>query len=119
MLPEAAAPEFKVEGAAALFLLVVFAPFVETLMMGALLLVLLRIANPTAAVLISAAVWGAAHSWMAPIWGLVIWWPFLIFSTLFVVWRPRSLALALLMATSAHALQNLVPALLIAFAPPA
>ena len=115
LLPEAAAPEFKVEGALALFLLVVFAPFVETLIMGALLLLLVRIAGPTLAVIVSAIGWGAAHSAMAPIWGLIIWWPFLIFSTLFVSWRQRSLIMAFLMPTLAHALQNSVPALLIAF----
>ncbi|HYI42775.1 MAG TPA: CPBP family glutamic-type intramembrane protease [Sphingomicrobium sp.] len=103
----------------ALFMLVVFAPFVETLIMGAILLLLLRFASPTVAVLISAIGWGAAHSAIAPMWGLVIWWPFLIFSTLFVTWRQRSLTMAFLMPTLAHALQNLVPALLIGFAPAA
>jgi hypothetical protein len=115
VLPEAAPPEFKVEGALALFMLVVFAPLIETLIMGALLLLLLRLAGPTIAVLISAIGWGAAHSAMAPIWGLIIWWPFLIFSTLFVTWRQRSLTMAFLMPMLAHALQNSVPALLIAF----
>ena len=114
VLPEAAAPEFHVEGGVALFLLVVFAPLVETLIMGAVLLILTALLRRELAVLISAIGWGAAHSLAAPIWGLVIWWPFLIFSTLFVTWRQRSLALAFLMPTLAHALQNLVPALLIA-----
>ena len=117
LLPEAAPPEFKVEGAFALFMLVVFAPLVETLIMGAVLLLLVRVAGPTLAVLLSALGWGAAHSAMAPMWGLVIWWPFLVFSTLFVTWRQRSLALAFLMPALAHALQNLAPALMIAFAP--
>ncbi len=115
MLPEAAAPEFNVGGAIAVFLLVVLAPLVETLIMGVVLVVLVRLAGPTLAVLLSAIGWGAAHSLAAPIWGLVIWWPFLIFSTLFVAWRQRSLLLAFLMASGAHALQNLIPALLIAF----
>ena len=87
--------------------------------MGVVLLILVRIAGPTVAVLISAIGWGAAHSAVTPMWGLVIWWPFLIFSTLFVAWRQRSLTLAFLIATLAHALQNLLPALLVAFAGPA
>jgi hypothetical protein len=119
ILPDAKPPEFKAEGALTLFLLVIFAPIVETMIMGSILLLLVRIAGPTWAVLISAIGWGAAHSAMAPIWGLVIWWPFLIFSTLFVTWRQRSLAMAFLMPALAHALQNLPPALMITFAPSA
>jgi hypothetical protein len=48
---------------------------------------------------------------MAPAWGLVIWWPFLIFSVLFVAWRQRSWAAGLGVAATTHALQNLGPAL--------
>ena len=107
------------EGPLALFLLVGFAPFVETLIMGAVLLILTAFLRRDVAVAVSAIGWGAAHSMMAPMWGLVIWWPFLIFSILFVVWRQRSLAMAFLMPMAAHALQNLLPALLIAFGGPA
>jgi uncharacterized protein (DUF983 family) len=66
------------------------------------------------AILISAAAWGAAHSLAAPAWGLVIWWPFLIFSTLFVVWRERGFLAGASVAAAAHALQNLGPAILLA-----
>lgn len=119
LLPEVAQPEFKVEGAPALFLLVVFAPVVETLIMGTVLLILTAFLRRELAVAVSALGWGAAHSMIAPVWGLVIWWPFLIFSILFVSWRQRSLLAAFLVPMGAHALQNLFPALLIAFGAPA
>jgi len=45
----------------------------------------------------------------------VIWWPFLVFSTLFVTWRQRSLWLAFAIPMCVHALQNLLPSLLVAF----
>jgi hypothetical protein len=114
--PAAQQPQFDVNGALAVFLLVVFSPVVESLIMGAVLLILRRFLRPTRAVVASAAGWGIAHSLAAPIWGLVIWWPFLIFSTLFVVWRERSMWLAFGMPMAVHALQNLPPALLIAYA---
>ena len=114
LLPGAAQPEFKVDGGIALFLLVVFAPVFETLIMGAVLLVLLRLVPPAAAAVISALGWALAHSAMAASWGLVIWWPFLIFSTLFVVWRKRSLLAAFAVPATVHALHNLAPALLLA-----
>ena len=66
----------------------------------------------TAAVLVSAVGWGIAHSLAAPAWGLVIWWPFLIFSTLYVTWRQHSLIAGLAMPAAVHGLQNILPALL-------
>ena len=83
--------------------------------MGSVLLVLLRFVPPSAAIIASAVGWGIAHSMVAPIWGLVIWWPFLVFSTLFVAWHRRSLLLAFLIPMCVHALQNLIPALLVAY----
>lgn len=83
--------------------------------MGAVLLVLLRFLSPPWAIVVSAIGWGIAHSTVAPIWGLIIWWPFLIFSTLFVTWRSRSLAYAFALPMCVHALQNVVPALLIVY----
>ena len=115
LLPEAPVPQFEVNGLVALSALVVFAPFVETLIMGAVLLLLTTVLRAEWAVLVSAIGWGIAHSLAAPVWGLIIWWPFLIFSTLFLTWRKRSLLLAFLVPMGAHACQNLLPALLIAF----
>lgn len=113
--PTLGKPEFPMRGPVAFLLLFAFAPFVETLIMAALLTVLARFMSPTFAVLISAALWGIAHSLQAAVWGLVIWWPFVIFSTLYMVWRERSVVAALGVATATHALQNLLPALKIAF----
>lgn len=113
--PEVASPQFPFSGMDALYRLVVLAPVMETLIMGLALLVLLHFVTPTAAVLISSAGWGIAHSLQVPIWGLLIWWPFLIFSILFVTWKQHSWALTFLVPMGAHALQNLVPAMLVAF----
>lgn len=115
LLPEAPPPEFQVRGASAMFALVVFAPVVETLIMGAVLLALQLVVPGWLAIILSAVGWGVAHSMLAPAWGLVIWWPFLIFSTLFVAWRARSLALAFAIPMAVHALQNLIPATLVAY----
>jgi hypothetical protein len=115
VIPHAQQPQFQVNGALAVFALVIFSPVVETLIMGGILLVLLRFLSPAMAIFASAIGWGIAHSTVAPIWGLVIWWPFLVFSTLFVTWRKRSLALAFALPMCVHALQNLIPALLVAY----
>jgi hypothetical protein len=113
--PDAPQPQFNMSGSMAIFLLAVFAPVLETLIMGTVLLVLLRLFSPTVAILASALGWGIAHSLQAPTWGLVIWWPFLVFSTLFVAWRQQSLAAAFILPMIAHGLHNLPPALLVAY----
>ena len=71
--------------------------------------------RPPIAVLVSAAGWAVFHSLEVPIWGLVVWWPFLVFSTLFVTWQRRSLFAAFLMPAIVHALNNLLPALSVAY----
>ena len=113
LLPQAAQPQLPISNWTGVFLMVVFAPVTETLIMAGVLAILLRFLPPTVAVLASSIGWGIAHSLAAPAWGLVIWWPFFVFSTLYVAWRERSLAAALLVPASAHALQNLLPALLL------
>lgn len=113
LLPGVAQPELAISNPVMVALVVVAAPIIETLIMGAVLALLLRFLPPAAAVIVSAAGWGVAHSLAAAAWGLVIWWPFLIFSILFVTWRKRSIVAALAVPAAVHMLQNLLPALLI------
>jgi len=114
LLPQVAGPSFNAKGPAVFVMLVIFSPVLETMIMAAVLSVLLRFVSANAAILASAVGWGIAHSLAAPSWGLVIWWPFLVFSTLFTVWRERSLWLALAIPAAVHMLQNVGPALLVA-----
>ena len=113
--PTLPTPEFPMKGPLAFFLLVVFAPLLETLIMAGFLSLFLRFMPPAAAILLSAAGWGIAHSLEAVGWGLVIWWPFLIFSTLFVVWRQRGFWAGVGVAAATHALQNAGPGWVVAF----
>ena len=115
VLPAVEGPAFEPMGWVGLFMLVVFAPVTETLIMAAVLWLLTRFLKPTAAIVASALLWGAAHSAMAATWGLVIWWPFLIFSTLYLVWRQRSAGWALAMPMIVHAMQNLPSAVVVNF----
>ena len=113
LLPRVAGPTFPVNGVSTLLLLVVFAPLIETLIMAAALEILLLLLPARLAIAASAVGWGLAHSWAAPAWGLVIWWPFLIFSTLYVTWRGQGRVLAMGIVFAVHALNNLGPALLL------
>jgi hypothetical protein len=115
LAPALPSPEFPMQGPVAFLLLVIFAPFLETLIMAGFLSLFLRFMPAPAAILLSALGWAAVHSYEALGWGLVIWWPFLIFSTLYVVWRQRGVWAGVGVATATHALQNLGPGLLVAF----
>ena len=111
LLPSAAQPQFGPADLNLLAQLVLVAPLIETLIMAAVLEVLVRLIPALWAIAVSAIGWGAAHSLIAPAWGLVIWWIFLILSTLYVTWRKRGLGLALAIPFAVHALNNLLPAL--------
>ncbi|HEV2079941.1 MAG TPA: CPBP family glutamic-type intramembrane protease [Allosphingosinicella sp.] len=106
-------PSFPQRGPLLAFLLVLFAPVVETLIMVPPLLLLNRLFGPTAAAILSAIGWAVAHSLQVPIWGFIIWWPFFVFSVILLVWREKSLLTGMLIVIAIHALQNAIPALLL------
>lgn len=118
VLPKLTQPDFGAffgRGLLTVFALAVATPLVETLILAATCSILLRFVRPELAILISSFGWAIAHSYQAPVWGLVIFWPFVIFSTLYVVWKQRSLGLGILMPFAAHFLHNLYPSISIGF----
>ena len=98
-----------------IFAFAVVSPVVESILMGLGLKLLLRWLAPGPAIFVSAIGWGILHSLQVPIWGLAIWWPFLIFSTLFVVWQQRGFWTGVAVAAATHFLQNIGPSLLMAY----
>ena len=116
--PEANPPDFGFffgKGLFTVFALAVASPLVETLILAGTTSLLLRWVKPQFAVLLSSLGWALAHSYRAPIWGLVIWWPFIIFTTLYVVWRQISVVAGILMAWAAHCLHNILSAVALGF----
>jgi hypothetical protein len=93
--------------------MVLFAPILETLVMVPPLLILNRLLGPAPAAVLSAIGWGIVHSLQASIWGLVIWWPFFVFSVIILVWRKKSLMTGMLIVMAIHGMQNAVPALVL------
>ena len=94
--------------------LALVSPLLETLLMGGIIDLLRRWMGGWQAAVASAAIWGVLHSLLASWWGAVIWWPFLIFSIVWLTWRPRGFWVAAALVTSVHVLQNLGPAIAIA-----
>jgi membrane protease YdiL (CAAX protease family) len=106
MAPDAEPPDLVTEGALPVLLIVAAAPIIETLIMGLVLLGLRRLLGAGPAAVASALLWAIAHSLSAPIWGLVVWWPFLVFSAAFLTWRDHGLFTAMGIVAIAHAMQN-------------
>jgi len=99
------------------FVMCVFVPVVETLLMAIVIFALQRAAlRPTWVPWVSALIWAVLHSLAEPTWGLGIFWSFVIFSLCFVTWVKKSWWLAIAMTAMLHALHNLFPALLLAAA---
>jgi len=96
-----------------ILLLVVIGPLLETLMMTPVVLGMNRVAGAGPAVVANAVLWGILHSLQRPIWGLVVWWPFLVLSIALLTWRPRGLGTAIVIVTCIHGLQNSVTAALL------
>ncbi len=88
---------------------VVLSPLVETLLMTGPVALIDRFVGPVPAVWASSLIWGVAHSLEAPRWGLVIWWPFLVFSTVYLTWRGRGYWRAIGVVFAIHALNNALP----------
>jgi membrane protease YdiL (CAAX protease family) len=114
LVGEPQTPSFpKARPSILVFLLVVFAPVVETLAMVPPLLLLNRMLGPSFAAVLSAVGWAVLHSLKAPSWGFVIWWPFFVFSAIILAWRKQSLLTGMLIVMAIHGMQNAVPALLL------
>lgn len=101
-----AGPEFALPARLVVPVVILVAPFVETLLMIPPLWLLSRFVGPGPAAAASALLWAALHSLAAPLWGLVIWWPFLILSIAFLTWWKKGTGIAILVVTAIHALQN-------------
>lgn len=107
-------PTFEGSTLSILLGVVLFSPFIETLLMIPIFWVIKRFTQNLIWIAIcSALTWAALHSLAAPAWGFSIVWAFFVFSLSFLVWDKKSRKHAILVTTSIHMCQNLIPALAI------
>jgi len=99
---------------AGLFGTVVFAPVLETLLLGWFLSVLTSLGKDRIFVAISSAIlWGGLHSLHGLLWFFGTVWSFFVFSAAYLAWRPTSFKHAFVAAATTHAFVNLVAAIVI------
>jgi hypothetical protein len=95
--------------------LVIISPVLETLLLAFGLWLLSFITkHPLRQAIGSCVSWAVLHSLLASIWGLVIVWPFFVFSCAYLAWRRRSRWHAMGVACGIHMFQNLLPGILVA-----
>jgi hypothetical protein len=90
-----------------LWIAVLVAPLIETLVLGGVLR-LLEFATRRRQILalLSALLWGGAHAWFHPLWFFGTVWSFYVFSRGWLAWRPVSYKHAFAAAAVPHALVN-------------
>lgn len=100
------------------FSAVVFAPLVETLLLGAGLWLLTRLSRrPLFVAGASSVLWGCLHGASGLIWFAGTFWSFYIFSCSYLAWRPSSWWRAYVAAAAPHALINLTAMGMLALRP--
>lgn len=103
-------PEFKGPALTLVVSLVIISPILETLLMGGGLWIFSFITkHQVLLAVISACIWAVMHSLFALTWGLVVIWPFFVFSCSYLNWRRRSWRQAVLVTSCVHAFQNILP----------
>ena len=118
LVPQMEGPDFGAFVGGGLMTVVIIAiitPFIETIILALTTSLLLKFMQPRFAILLSAFGWAIAHSYSAPIWGLVIAWPFIIFTSAYVFWKKKSVAWGFFMAFLIHALNNMIPSMTIGY----
>ena len=103
---------------AVMFVVLVFiCPWLETLIMWPILAILKRTVKRTLWVAAgSAVIWGVLHSLVAAAHGLIVAWPFFVFSICFLEWQKKSTKKAIGVTALIHMCQNTLPVLLMALA---
>ena len=112
VISEETVPEFEGSAIGLFVTLVIIGPPLETLLMAGLLWLLsFIIKRQIGLAVISAVLWAAMHSLIAPTWGLGVVWPFFVFSCSYLTWRRRSWWRAILVTSCVHAFQNFLPSI--------
>lgn len=89
------------------FSVVIFSPFLETLLMTLSFSVIKSFTNKLGIIcFVSALFWAGLHSLLIPVWGLVTFFTFLVFSIAFQVWDKVSRKDAYIVVFSIHVLIN-------------
>ena len=92
----------------------IVSPWFETLLMWPILGILKDFTKkPLPIALASGLIWGGIHSLAIPSWGLIVWWPFVVFSLCFLAWKQKSLGRAITVTALVHTCLNTVPVIVI------
>lgn len=90
------------------FAVVMLAPLVETALMFPIIAILQRLLGTKwLIVALSATLWALLHGLVNVGWGLITFWPFVVFSSAFLAWRRHGIWPTFAITASIHILHNL------------
>lgn len=117
LFPETEQPSFAEDGMIGFFFGAVFlGPIAETFVLwGGISFIRLFVSSTWKIALVSASVWAVLHSSSAAMWGMVIFWSFVVFSISFIEWAKVSTRDALLVTAAIHMCQNFLVFLVLQF----
>ncbi len=94
----------------------IISPIIETLLMSFIFFILSFFTKSKLTLtIVSTIIWAILHSLLSPAWGLIIGWPFFVFSCAYLTWRTKSWGKAIWVTACIHMLQNLLPSIAILF----
>jgi hypothetical protein len=108
-------PDFSGAPRAAAFLtIVLIAPAEETLLLSVGIGFISLFSNrPVVIAAVSAIGWGLMHAVIFPVQGVVVTWPFFVFSCGYLAWRPLGWRKAYSVAMGLHVVHNLLPGVML------
>lgn len=116
VISEQNSPEFEGPPIVVFIGIVLLSPVVETLMLAGGLWLMARVVQKWIVLAaMSSLLWAILHSLAAPMWGVLIAWPFFIFSSAYLAWREHSWGHAYAAACAIHALHNTIPGIMMFF----
>ena len=114
LFPDAESPSITYEGGLMPLLIlfvsiVIFGPLLETSIMRFFIFLIRKVTQKLWPItFLSAFIWAVLHSLSVPLWGVVAFWPFVVFTISFQVWREVSINHALLITSAIHGCHNFI-----------
>ena len=113
LFPESKKPEYSYDFLNLFFSIVLIAPIIETLLLAIGISILSKVfRSKEYIVLASSLLWALLHALRSPLHGVIVLWPFFVFSLAFLQWKKISTGTAILVGFAMHFGHNLFNVLL-------
>ncbi len=107
-------PSFEGSIASLVIGIIIVGPWIETLLMLPIIWLAKRFLSGILRVAVASALtWAVLHSLIAPVWGLGVFWPFVVFSISYLEWSKKSIWKGIAVTALIHTCQNFIPTIVL------